>query len=181
MFGTVRVRLSSLVLGIGLVLVAVAPAAAQAAQQLRVGQKAELGRFVTDAQGRTLYLFTRDTGTTSACVDACLTTWPPLVQASGNPTLGTGLGGTVSTATQADGRRQVTYNGKLLYYYRNDAAPGDTNGQNVGGIWFVVEATPAALPATGGGPRGLAGSAGWVTAAAGALALAAGAALRRRR
>jgi predicted lipoprotein with Yx(FWY)xxD motif len=165
-------------------LLLVSPAAAQAAQQLRIGQKADLGRFVTDASGKTLYMFTRDTGTTSACVDNCLVTWPPLVQASGTPTLGPGLGGTVGVATQADGRRQVTYNGKLLYYYRTDNAPGDTNGQNVGGVWFVVEAVAgaSALPATGGGPAGsLLGHAGWVTGGVGALALAAGAVLRRRR
>ena len=148
---------------------------AQGAQTLRVGQKADLGRFVTDATGRTLYEFRRDTGTTSACVDACLTTWPPLVQASGNPALAPGLGGTAAVAVQADGRRQVLYNGKLLYHFRTDANPGDTNGQGVGGNWFVVEvAGAAALPATGGFavPAGL--------AAAGLAAGATGIVLRRR-
>ena len=179
----VRLRLGSLVLGIGLALLLVAPVAAQATQTLRFAQKADLGRYITDAQGRTLYLFTRDNGTTSACEGNCLTVWPPLVQAAGTPALAPGLGGTVGVAVQSDGRRQVTYNGKLLYYYRSDNAPGDTTGQNVGGVWFVVEAVagPAALPATGGGPGGLLRYAGWLTAAAGALALGAGAALRRRR
>jgi LPXTG-motif cell wall-anchored protein len=163
-------RLKFVLVGIGLALMMVAPVSAQAAQTLRIGQKADLGRFIVDAQGRTLYLFTRDNGTTSACMDACLTTWPPLVQASGQPALGPGLGGTVGVAVQADGRRQVTYNGKLLYYYRNDMNPGDTVGQNVGGVWFVVEAvaSTAVLPRTGGAalPLGL-GAAGLLSAAAG--------------
>jgi predicted lipoprotein with Yx(FWY)xxD motif len=176
-------RVKFMLLGIGLALLLVTPVSAQAAQTLRIGQKADLGRFVTDSQGRTLYLFTRDTGTTSACEGNCLTTWPPLVQATGQPTLAPGLGGTVGIAVQADGRRQVTYNGKLLYYYRTDANPGDTNGQGVGGVWFVVEAVAgaSALPATGGGPASRTAPLGWVTGIAGTLALSAGAALWRRR
>ena len=174
------------VVGIGLALFGLAvlfttSVSAQVAQTLRVGQKADLGRFVTDSQGRTLYEFRRDTGTTSACVDACLTTWPPLTQASGQPTLAAGLGGTAGVAAQADGRRQVTYNGKLLYYYRSDANPGDTTGQGVGGVWFVVEAVTGAavLPSTGGASA-LPVYTAWLIPLAGAVALGAGAALRRR-
>lgn len=176
-------RAKFVLIGLGLALLFVTPVSAQVAQTLRIGQKADLGRFVTDGQGRSLYMFTRDQGTTSACVDACLTTWPPLNQASGNPTLAPGLGGTVGVAVQADGRRQVTYNGKLLYYYRTDANPGDTNGQGVGNAWFVVEAVAgaAALPATGGGPAGLLGHAGLATGLAGLASLGAGLVLRRRR
>ena len=33
---------------------------------------------------------------------------------------------------------QVTYNGHPLYYFSGDQAPGDTNGQGIGDIWFVV-------------------------------------------
>jgi len=176
-------RLKFALLGIGLALLLVAPVSAQVAQTLRIGQKADLGRFVTDGNGRSLYKFTRDTGTTSACVDACLTTWPSFNQASGNPTLAAGLGGTAGVAVQADGRRQVTYNGTLLYYRNTDVNPGDTTGQGVGGIWFVVEAVAgaSALPATGAGLGGVLGHPTWLTGLAGLLAVGAGAALRGRR
>ena len=33
---------------------------------------------------------------------------------------------------------QVTIDGWPLYFFANDAAPGDHNGQGVGGVWFVV-------------------------------------------
>ena len=33
---------------------------------------------------------------------------------------------------------QVTYNGWPLYYFPNDAEPGEANGQDVGNVWFVV-------------------------------------------
>jgi predicted lipoprotein with Yx(FWY)xxD motif len=173
-------RARHVVTGIAMALVLATPVAAQTAGTLRIGQKADLGRFVVDSAGKSLYEFKRDAGTTSACVDNCLVTWPPLVQASGNPTLAPGLGGTVGVAVQADGRRQVTYNGKLLYYYRTDAAAGDTNGQGVGGNWFVVEAVAGAslLPATGG-MAGIPVHSGLLAGAAGAIALGAGAVLRR--
>jgi predicted lipoprotein with Yx(FWY)xxD motif len=34
----------------------------------------------------------------------------------------------------------VTFYGKPLYTFADDAAAGDTNGQGVGDKWFVVDA-----------------------------------------
>src|SRR5262245_51327784 len=110
--GMGRARIA--LMGIGLVLLIAglaAPVAAQGMATLAVRQTTQLGRFVTDAQGRTLYEFRRDTGIVSACTDACLTTWPPLVVPTGQPVLAAGVGGTAVVAVQADGRRQVVYNG----------------------------------------------------------------------
>ena len=39
-----------------------------------------------------------------------------------------------------DGTVQATVNGFPVYYFANDAAAGDTNGQGVGGNWYVVGA-----------------------------------------
>ena len=36
---------------------------------------------------------------------------------------------------------QVTYNGWPLYFYAGDTVPGDTTGQDQGGVWFVVDPT----------------------------------------
>ena len=44
----------------------------------------------------------------------------------------------LGTITRDDGSTQVTYNGWPLYYFQDDAAPGDTNGQGLGGVWFLV-------------------------------------------
>jgi hypothetical protein len=42
------------------------------------------------------------------------------------------------TTARTDGTEQLTVNGQPLYRYAPDTNPGDTNGQEVGGVWFVV-------------------------------------------
>jgi predicted lipoprotein with Yx(FWY)xxD motif len=101
-----------------------------------------LGKIVVDGEGRTLYLFTADNGTTSACTGGCATAWPALVAPA---TAGSGVTGAVTEATQADGATQIALNGHLLYYYAADAAPGATSGQGVGGKWYVVDGAGNAI------------------------------------
>ena len=101
--------------------------------------KGSAGIWLTDSAGRTLYLYTRDKGTTSECYGACAKAWPPLtttgpVTVSGQYTVPRDLGVT----TRTDGTKQVTYGGHPLYYYQGDTAPGQTKGQGVGGAWFLI-------------------------------------------
>jgi predicted lipoprotein with Yx(FWY)xxD motif len=96
----------------------------------------KLGDILVDADGRTLYAFTKDKGDQSVCSGECATNWPAL---TGTPTAGTGAQAVLlSTSKQANGSTQVTYGGKPLYYFAGDAKPGDTNGQGVGTVWFAV-------------------------------------------
>jgi predicted lipoprotein with Yx(FWY)xxD motif len=130
-------------------------------QTATVGTASEgnLGSILVDAQGRTLYLFEKDSGTKSACFGACATNWPPL-RATGKPTAGSGLTASLlGTTPRSDGKPQVTYNGHPLYTFVMDQKPGDTNGQGVnafGGSWFTVSsagnqvtAQPATTSTTG--------------------------------
>jgi predicted lipoprotein with Yx(FWY)xxD motif len=97
-----------------------------------------LGDILVDADGRTLYAFTKDKGDQSACSGECAANWPAL---TGTATAGTGVQASLlSTAAQAGGDDQVTYDGRPLYYFAGDARPGDTNGQGVGNVWFAVAA-----------------------------------------
>src|SRR5438874_397040 len=58
--------------------------------------------ILTDANGKTLYYFTPDTATTSACTSACAQNWPPLLATgSSTPTSATTLSGKLSTQTTA--------------------------------------------------------------------------------
>ncbi len=92
--------------------------------------------ILTNAQGMTLYYFTPDTQTTAACTGGCAGNWPPLL-ATGSITLTSTAPGKLTTATNANGT-QVQYNGHFLYTYAGDSAPGQTNGQGIGGKWFAA-------------------------------------------
>jgi predicted lipoprotein with Yx(FWY)xxD motif len=110
---------------------------------VNVAEVGTFGQALVDAEGRTLYLFTNDTQNsgTSSCTGDCLVNWPPLLT-DGDPVAGEGVDDSMlGTITLPDGTTQVTYNGWPLYYYHEDTAAGDANGQGVGGVWFLV--TPA--------------------------------------
>jgi len=109
-------------------------------------QNAALGPILVDSKGRTLYRFTKDSENTSVCYDQCANVWPPLLVGATDATLD-GVGGTVGATVRNDGNRQVTYGGMPLYYYTPDTNPGDTKGQGVGNIWFVVAPVAASAPA----------------------------------
>lgn len=103
-----------------------------------------LGEVVTDANGRVLYLFTKDTQGTaaSACTAECLAAWPPAVAGDTAPKV-TGVTGAVGTI-EVDGRTQVTLDGWPLYYFAQDVAASDVKGQGVNGAWYVLD--PAGRP-----------------------------------
>ena len=105
-----------------------------------VSDHAELGSILTDADGSTLYTFTEDEPNVSNCQnDPCPQTWPPLIIGSEPPVAGEGIPGELGVIERQDGSRQVTYNDMPLYGFLNDQAPGDANGQGIGGRWFVVQ------------------------------------------
>jgi predicted lipoprotein with Yx(FWY)xxD motif len=117
---------------------------------LTVSQTDKLGQFLVDDKGMTLYLYTKDTPNTSNCYDQCTVTWPPLLT-NGAPVSGVGLDASLlGMTTRKDGTVQVTYKGWPLYHWFRDLKPGDTNGQWVGGTWFVI--SPKGETITAGKP-----------------------------
>ena len=102
-----------------------------------------LGKVLVAANGMTLYLFMPDAQGDPTCTSACAGAWPPLTVADGAQVSG-GDGvdaALLATATNPDAGPQVTYNGWPLYYFSGDSAPGDTNGEGSGGVWYVVDPT----------------------------------------
>ena len=97
-----------------------------------------LGPYLVDANGMTLYYFKNDAPGTSNCSGGCIKNWPAfyakkiVIPSTLNPT-------DFGTITRADGTMQTTYKGWPLYYFVNDTARGDVNGQGVKGIWFVID------------------------------------------
>lgn len=128
--------------------VATTPAPTSTVMTATATVKGQSTTILTNAQGMTLYYFKPDTPTTSACTGGCATAWPPLVfSGSGSPTSATTLPGMLTAVTTANGN-QVEYNGHPLYTYSGDSAPGQTNGEGVGGKWFVC--TPDLAAASSG-------------------------------
>jgi predicted lipoprotein with Yx(FWY)xxD motif len=117
-----------------------APAQSSASMStVNVADNSQLGSILVDQNGMTLYLFLNDTqgAGTSACSGGCAAIWPALAATS--PTAGTGVDASkLGTITRSDGTMQVTYNGWPLYLYAPDTKPGDTNGQGVKSVWYVV-------------------------------------------
>jgi predicted lipoprotein with Yx(FWY)xxD motif len=109
--------------------------------------KTDLGTVLVDGKGMTLYLYTNDTQNSgkSTCEGPCLAAWPALL---GTPTAGAGVDKSLlGTLTRSDGSTQASYNGWPLYYWAKDKAPGDTTGQGVGKVWYVLDAKGDAVGA----------------------------------
>jgi len=125
-----------------------APSAATGDATISLSETA-LGSVLIAADGMTLYGFTPDTGGTPTCYDDCAAAWPPLlVDDPAAASVGAGLDASLlSTVDRTDGTKQVVYGDWPLYYFANDSAAGDTNGQGVGEKWFVVDATGALIGA----------------------------------
>lgn len=119
---------------------------------IAVRQDAKLGPILTGKDGLTLYLYTKDKPGVSNCDDQCLVAWPPLL-ADTLPALPRGTPGTLSLVARKDGTRQVAYNGWPLYYWVRDNKAGETTGQAVGKVWYVVNPGPA-LQTTSAGKLG---------------------------
>jgi predicted lipoprotein with Yx(FWY)xxD motif len=99
----------------------------------------DLGEIVVDADGRTVYVFDSDTAGAgeSSCAGPCLEQWPPVVADDPEPAV-EGVTGEVGAIERDDGTLQVTLAGLPLYLFAGDATAGDTTGQAVNDVWWVV-------------------------------------------
>ncbi|MGC3000961.1 SCO0930 family lipoprotein [Streptomyces sp. G35A] len=107
---------------------------------LATRQDPELGEIVVDENGMTVYRFMKDEAwpkPVSACTGACLEKWPVVSPVDFEDTKGIQEKGYM-TFTRPDGADQQTINCWPIYTFAGDKAPGDTNGQGVGGTWYAV-------------------------------------------
>ncbi|MCM2264436.1 MAG: hypothetical protein NDI73_04495 [Desulfuromonadales bacterium] len=120
------------------------PAAALANHHaVKLATKDGIGAYLTDAEGKTIYWFKKDTPGQSACAGPCVEKWPLYYRESVAPPEGTAAAD-FATIKRADGKEQTTFRGYPLYYWVDDAKPGDTNGQGFNNVWFVID--PAKFP-----------------------------------
>ena len=122
---------------------AVAAATASPKRAPVLVRETPLGSVLTDARGRTLYLFDADRSSKSRCYAQCAAAWPPF-RTTGPPLAKAGVRQSLLTTTKRkDGTLQVVYAGHPLYYFKGDRRAGSTKGQGVsafGGTWAALTA-----------------------------------------
>ena len=101
-------------------------------------------QYLTDGEGRALYVIENE-DEPDACIDACASAWPPFTAQPGSEPMTSGAQqDLIGTVERPDGTTQITYDGHPLYYYAEDAGPGETKGQEVTdewGEWDLVQPT----------------------------------------
>lgn len=121
-------------------LIAPQAAAADAGGTRITARESRFGPMLWGPERQAIYGFQRDRRGVSRCYGPCARAWPP-VYANGSPVAGRGVRKELlGTTRRRNGRRQVTYAGKPLYFYVNEG-PGEVRCHNVnlnGGLWWVI-------------------------------------------
>ena len=108
---------------------------------VQLAESDEYGPILVDSECRTLYGFTQDADGEPTCVDDCAANWPALlVDGDAVPPLADELDPALFSIVEHPDGPMLKVGDWPLYYFANDAAPGDVNGQGVGGFWWVVGA-----------------------------------------
>ncbi|MCG6577176.1 hypothetical protein EGM97_20990 [Pseudomonas sp. AF32] len=108
------------------------PAMAYAAEPAMVDEK---NKMLTDHQSMTLYTFAKDADGKSMCNGQCATNWPPLMAKDTDKPMGEW-----TVIKRDDGSMQWAYDGKPLYTFIKDKAPGDKTGDGLmDGAWKVAK------------------------------------------
>jgi predicted lipoprotein with Yx(FWY)xxD motif len=112
----------------------------QATPVLKV-RNTRYGSVLFDGRDRVLYGFTRDRrGGASRCYGACAAAWPVYSSKGKVRALAGVKQSLIGTVKRRNGRLQVTYNGRPLYFYAHEG-PRQVLCQNVsefGGLWLVM-------------------------------------------
>lgn len=93
----------------------------------------EVGTVIADADGMTLYTYSKDPKGASDCSGRCARKWPPATATDEPPS-----GSPLTVIRRPDGTSQYAWRGQPLYRWVKDARPGQTTGHNLGEVWFVA-------------------------------------------
>ncbi|MGE4543272.1 MAG: hypothetical protein AB7D06_04080 [Pedobacter sp.] len=130
-------RLHILVAAIGLLALFALPAAAMH-HEIKIFEKPGIGRYLTDTEGMALYFFKNDSVGESVCTGGCVNNWPLFYRPQIEPPDGLDASD-FGTITRKDGAMQTTFRGFPLYYFKGDVAPGDTKGNDMMDVWYVID------------------------------------------
>ena len=91
----------------------------------------QTGTYLSNPAGLALYTFDRDVGSVSNCYDSCAVAWPPVI-------ITVDVAAPFGKSQRRDGTQQLTYQGKPVYLYVDDAVIGDILGDGLGGVWHLA-------------------------------------------
>lgn len=110
---------------------------------IHLDSTAQLGKFLVDKDGKTLYYFSNDANGQSHCTGGCLTAWPIFYADSATTTFSSALSAAdFKTIILSSGTKQTAYKGWPLYYYAPAGVQelaGETKGEGVNNVWFVAK------------------------------------------
>ena len=109
--------------------------------QLNSSSANGLNPVVENGTGFVLYRFDKDTAhpSKSNCDGSCAVKWPPVEVVPGSHIFVNGVPTSqIGLVKRDDGMLQVTIGGWPVYRFSGDTAPGQTNGEGVGGTWYAV-------------------------------------------
>lgn len=105
-----------------------------AAAQTQAPPAADAQQRLVGSRGMTLYTYDPDGDSgRSQCDGACATLWPPYLAAADAKAKG-GFG----LVSRSDHKLQWSYQGRPLYRYAGDTAPGTALGDGMNGNWHVA-------------------------------------------
>jgi len=105
-------------------------------EEISVANAVLVGGINSDKPQFVVYVFDSDpiSGGISNCYGGCAAAWPPVYVTDDNASGILNLGFIVRN----DGTKQVTYEGRPLYFYAGDQQAGDRAGDNISG-WHSIE------------------------------------------
>ena len=118
-----------------------------------------VGTVLVNRAGKTLYSPQQEAHGKILCTGSCLSFWFPVPAGAGAALQApSGVTGALGMIRRPDGRTQLTYNGKPLYTFRLDLAPGQAHGNNFtdnfGGTSFTWHAVTTSGSPAGTGQQG---------------------------
>jgi predicted lipoprotein with Yx(FWY)xxD motif len=108
---------------------------------VQIAETDEYGPILADHECRTVYTFAPDgdAGGEPTCVDDCAVNWPPLLVPDGSvPALADELDPSLFSVVEHPEGPQLKVGDWPLYYFAGDSGPSQTNGQGIGGVWWLV-------------------------------------------
>ncbi|OKL37821.1 COG4315 family predicted lipoprotein [Domibacillus mangrovi] len=105
---------------------------------IQLMENEEVGNYLADSKGMTLYYFKKDEPGKSNCAGDCLANWPPFTQKEFEVPAHFDKEDFETIKREDTEAEQVTYKGYPLYYFAKDKVEGDVNGQGVKDVWFTV-------------------------------------------